>query len=250
MKTGEAMTGILCRQLGFHYGTHRALAGLDLVVPPGEIYGLLGPNGAGKTTTLKLLVGLLQPQTGEARVAGHDLAGASQAARRAVAYVPDKPFLYERLTAWEYLELVAGLWELADEAAWRRRAQAELERFGLAENGEDLLESYSLGMRQKMLIIAGLIHEPSVWILDEPMSGLDPRSCRMMRDLLQAEAARGAAVLLSTHTLDTAERLCHRVGIIDHGRLVAEGTLADLQKLAGSECGRLEELFLELTEEG
>lgn len=242
--------GINCRSISFSYGSHRALDSLSLDIPSGEIYGLLGPNGAGKTTTIKILVGLLRAGSGSASLCGFDLASDSREAKGLCAYIPDKPHLYERLTAWEYLDFVAGLWGLPDSGGWRETAHRELANWGLAEVGDHLVESYSQGMRQKLLLIAGMIHDPRVWILDEPMSGLDPKSCRMLRDLLIGMASRGAAILLSTHTLDLAERLCHRVGILDGGRLVSEGTLDELRARASSTDARLEEIFLMTTEEG
>lgn len=232
---------IEARGFSFHYGEFRAVHNLTFTVASGEIVGLLGPNGAGKTTTIKSLVGLLHPRAGEISVAGHDIARRSTEAKRVIAYVPDKPHLYELLSAWEYLEFVAGLWEIED---WQETAERELRRFDLYDVRDNLLESYSQGMRQKILLISGLIHRPRVWVLDEPMSGLDPRAARMVRDVLRAEATNGAAILLSTHTLDIAERMCDRVIIIDRGEKIAEGTTAALRR----EGERLEDIFMRLTE--
>lgn len=233
------------RSFSFSYGAFTAVADLDLSVRDGEIVGLLGPNGAGKTTTIKSLVGLLRPHPEHVFIGACDMAISAADAKRSIAYVPDKPHLYELLSAWEYLEFVAGLWDLPAGGEWRIRAEKELKRFDLYDVRDNLLESYSQGMRQKVLLISGLIHEPKVWVLDEPMSGLDPRAARMVRDILRTEADRGAAVLLSTHTLDIAERMCDRICILDKGRKIAEGTMAELRK-GGQE--RLEDLFLRLTE--
>ena len=242
------MSGIQCESLSFSYGDHEALQELDLSVPYGEIYGLLGPNGAGKTTTIKILVGLLKPKSGSAQIGGYSITDKPVDAKQISGYMPDKPHLYERLTAWEYLEFVAGLWNL-ESGSWEDSAKFELERWSLDEVTHNLVESFSQGMRQKLLLIAGLIHKPKIWVLDEPMSGLDPKSCRMLRDVLLEEAKRGAAILLSTHTLDMAERMCDRIGIIDRGVKIAEGTLEELQSKSETNGQRLEELFLKLTEE-
>jgi ABC-2 type transport system ATP-binding protein len=246
--------------LSVTYGRTRAVDEFSFEVEDGEIVGLLGPNGAGKTSTIKVLVGLLKPAAGAVRIAGHDLQGGADLAKARTAYVPDKPHLYELLSAWEYLEFVAGLWGRDGDDAWKARAEKELVRFGIWENRDQLLESFSQGMRQKTLLIAGLIHEPDAWVLDEPMSGLDPRAARQMRDVFREEADRGAAILFSTHTLDIAERMCDRIVIIDRGRKVAEGTMAELRATRVADAGgvadgagdhpheRLEDLFFRLTE--
>jgi ABC-2 type transport system ATP-binding protein len=247
------------RDLTVTYGATRAVDGLDLAVRSGEIVGLLGPNGAGKTSTLKVSAGLLKPASGAALISGRDIVAAPVEAKRRLAYLPDRPHLYELLSAWEYLEFAAGLWGLPSGGDWRTIAETELRRFGIWEVRDDLLESYSHGMRQKTLFIAGLIHRPEVWVMDEPMSGLDPRAARMMRDRLREETARGVAVLFSTHTLDIAERMCDRIAIIDGGRKIAEGTMDELRQRRGGDVPgktksetngetRLEELFFRLTE--
>lgn len=239
------------------FGRAWALRALDLDVAPGEIVALLGPNGAGKTTTLRILTGLLAPTEGEVRIAGHDLFRDGIAAKRLIGYVPDRPHLYERLTAWEYLRFVAALWRLP-KGSWEETARTALARFRLEEEANELLETFSYGMRQKVVFTAGLIHAPKAWILDEPMSGLDPRSAREMGAMLKEEAARGAGILLSTHTLDLAVRLADRLVILDEGAKVAEGTLDELREAAdeihakaeGAASGTgtsLEEVFLRLT---
>lgn len=238
-------------ELHFSYGDREVLHGISMKIEPGEIYGLLGPNGAGKTTTLKVLVGLLRAGNGGVRIAGHDLSRDADKAKQSTAYVPDKPHLYERLTGWEYLEFVAGLWQVRRDPSWKERARNELERFGLIDVRDQLIESYSLGMRQKLLFVAGLLHDPQVWILDEPVSGLDPHAIRMLRGFLGDEAKAGKAIVLSTHTMDMAERLCHRIGIIHEGRLIAEGNMERLRELARRSLqshDSLEDLFVALTE--
>ncbi len=210
------------------YGKTLALRRLDLTVKPGEIVALLGPNGAGKTTTLKILSGILEPTEGEVRIAGHDLFRDAMEAKRQIAYLPDRPHLYERLTAWEFLKFVASLWNLP-RYSWEPTAKATMERLFLGEEVDDLIENYSYGMRQKVVFAAGLIHAPRVWILDEPMSGLDPRAAMEMGKILREEAARGCGIFLSTHTLDLAVRFADRLLILDDGRVVAEGSFKELQ---------------------
>ncbi len=246
----DARVVVEIREFSFSYAEHDAVRDLSLAVKSGEIVGLLGPNGAGKTTTIKALVGLLRPTPGQILIGGDDITKCPDAVKQRVAYVPDKPHLYELLTAWEYLSFVAGLWGLDSNGPWQARAEAELTRFGLFDVRHHLLGSFSQGMRQKALLIAGIIHRPDVWILDEPMSGLDPRAARLMRDVLREEADRGAAILFSTHTLDIAERMCDRVAIIDQGRLIALGTVDALRHThaTGKSAERLEDLFLRLTE--
>lgn len=233
-------------KLTMSYGTRRAVDALDLTVRAGEVVALLGPNGAGKTTTLSTLSGLLRPQSGVVRISGADVILNPRRARAATAYIPDKPHLYELLTAWEYLEFVAGLWDLPPKGSWRAEVERRLVELGIFQIRHDLIESFSHGMRQKLLLVAGLLHDPDVWILDEPMSGLDPRAARQMQDILRSEATRGAAVLLSTHILDVAERMCDRIAILDHGKKVAEGTIEELRHRQDE---RLEDLFLRLTPE-
>jgi ABC-2 type transport system ATP-binding protein len=236
---------VLASHLTRRYGDFTAVEDLDLEVRAGELFGFLGPNGAGKTTTLRMLVGLLLPSAGEAFVAGHSLATAPEAARSRLGFVPETPFLYERLTAREFLALCAALYDVpADLAA--RRAGALLALLELLPAQDLLIESYSHGMRQKTALAGALIHDPDVLFLDEPTVGLDPRSARVIKDLLRALCDRGKTVFLSTHVLEIAERLCDRVGILHHGRLVALGTMEELrQRARGGDS--LETIFLQLT---
>jgi ABC-2 type transport system ATP-binding protein len=226
------------------YGDLTAVDGVSLGVGAGEIVGFLGPNGAGKTTTLRVTAGLLRADAGRIEIAGHPLAGQPLAAKRALGFVPDRPFLYERLTAYEFLAFVAALYDVPAELA-RERAVTLLTRLELLGPAGDAIESYSLGMRQKTAIAAALLHDPALLMLDEPLVGLDPQGARVLKDLLRERAARGLGVLVSTHLLDVAERLCDRVVILRRGRVVAAGTLESLR--GGRAGATLEDVFLELT---
>ena len=229
------------------YGSKTAVEGLSLEVPAGELFAFLGPNGAGKTTTIKMLVGLLFPTSGSVRIGGHDLATDGDRARQLLAYVPDQPFLYEKLTGREFLEFVADMYGLGREHG-RRRAEEVIAAFGLGEFVDDLTERYSHGMRQRTVFAAALLHEPRVLIVDEPTVGLDPRSVRLLKDLLRREADGGTTVFLSSHSLDVVEELADRIGIIDRGRLIGCGTLEALRRQAALD-GSLEDVFLKITEE-
>lgn len=229
------------------YGTKLAVDNLSLTVAGGELFAFLGPNGAGKTTTIKMLCGLLFPTSGTVRVSGFDVVADGDQARRLISYVPDQPFLYEKLTGREFLQFVADLYGIPKDRA-AGRMQAVIDLFGLYEFVDDLTERYSHGMRQRTVFAAALIHEPRLLITDEPTVGLDPKSIRLLKDLLRAEANRGTTVFLSTHSLDVAQELADRIGIVEHGRLIGCGTLAMLRKQASLD-GSLEEVFLKLTEE-
>ena len=234
------------RGLTRRYGSFTAVDGLSLAVRPGEIVGFLGPNGAGKTTTLRCCSGLLRPDAGEIMVAGASLLGEPLAARARLGFVPDQPFVYDRLTAREFLDFVAALYRVPERLADERAAAlvARLELDGVAD---DLVETYSLGMRQKVSIVAALIHDPPLVLLDEPLVGLDPHAARVLKDLLRERAGRGLGVFVSTHLLDVAERLCDRVIVLHRGRPIAEGTLGELR---GSRAdATLEDVFLALTRE-
>ena len=233
---------------GLHkrYGGFEAVAGLTLRVSRGEIYAFLGPNGAGKTTTIKSIAGLLRPEAGEIVVAGHRVRADAVEFRRALGYVPDRPFLYEKLTAWEYLEFLASVHGLS---AWEVGAERYLELFKLAQWRHHLVEGFSHGMRQKLVLTGALLHHPDLLLVDEPMVGLDPRSARDVKDLFVKLAEGGMGLFLSTHSLDLASELAHRIGILNKGRLVAEGTFSHLQTMARQPGSTLEEVFLRLTEE-
>ncbi len=225
-----------------------AVDGLSLTVRAGELYALLGPNGAGKTTTLRMVAGLLKPTSGAIRVFGIDALARPADAKRIIAWAPDEPLLYDRLTPMEYLEFVAGLWDIEPKAG-RERAEALLRFLGLWDQRGQRCEAFSRGMKQKAALAGALIHEPRLLILDEPLTGLDTAISRQVKDLLQERARAGATVILTTHILEVAERIADRIGIIKDGRLLAEGTLAELRERAGEAEGTLEDVFLELTGE-
>ena len=241
---------IAAQALTKKYGKLTAVNGLDLDVRPGELFGFLGPNGAGKTTTIKMLVGILRPTSGLARIAGVDIGAEPVRAKAQLGYVPDQPNLHEKLTALEYLRFVADLRRLDRRAADRRLLNL-LELFDLRDRAGELLGGYSHGMKQQVSLAAALLAEPKVVFLDEPTVGLDPRSARLIKDVLRGLCARGATVFLSTHILEIAERMCDRVGIIQSGRLLQVGTLAELRQAAVGGAGEadisLEDLFLQLT---
>jgi ABC-2 type transport system ATP-binding protein len=229
------------------YGDTVAVAGLSFAVAPGEILGLVGPNGAGKTTTLRALAGILTPTRGRLEVAGHDLARAPVAAKAALAYVPDDPKLFDQLTVWEHFRFVAGAYRLHD---WQADAEALLVQFELTEKRDALAAELSRGMRQKAAICCGYLHKPRAVLLDEPLTGLDPRGIRTMKDSVRRVAAEGAAVIVSSHLLTLFEDLCTSILVLHRGRLLLHGRLADLRgRLSGD--GRqesLEDLFFRLTE--
>jgi ABC-2 type transport system ATP-binding protein len=222
-----------------------AVDGLDLAVRRGELYALLGPNGAGKTTTLRMVTGLLAPDSGAVEVFGIDLARDAAAAKRRMAYLPDDPMLYGKLKPTEYLEFVAGLWGIRGGDA-EPRARQLLDWLDLSKHAHELTEGFSRGMKQKLALAGALIHEPELLILDEPLTGLDAAAARQVKDLLLSHVAKGGTVILTTHILEVAERLAERIGIIRDGRLIAEGTLAELRERTHG--GSLEEVFLQLTE--
>ncbi len=229
------------------YGNKLAVDDLNLSIRGGEMFAFLGPNGAGKTTTIKMLCGLLFPTVGTVRIAGFDIATHGQEARQRISYVPDTPFLYEKLTGREVLNFIADMYHMPGEKA-KRRIDEMIELFNLYLFVDDLTQNYSHGMRQRTVFAAALLHEPDVLIVDEPTVGLDPRSIRLLKDTLRNETKRGATVFLSTHSLDIAQELSDRIGIITQGRLIGCGTLDELRKQAEMH-GNLEEVFLILTEE-
>lgn len=230
-----------------HYGTKVALEGLSLRIERGELFAFLGPNGAGKTTTIKLMCGLLFPTYGTIRIAGFDLKTQGEQARQLISYVPDQPFLYEKLTGREILQFIARMYGM-EPAHARERMEMMIELFSMQPFIDDLTERFSHGMRQRTVFAAALLHEPEVLIVDEPTVGLDPRSVRLLKDLLKRETQRGVTVFLSTHSLDVAEEVADRIGVVASGRLIGCGTLEHLRHQAALD-GSLEEVFLKMTEE-
>jgi ABC-2 type transport system ATP-binding protein len=227
------------------FGDKVAVNDISFDVHGGEVFGFLGPNGAGKTTTIKMIVGLLQPTSGMVKVGGYDVQRESMQAKASSGYVPDTPNLYMKLSARELLRFVGDLYEMK-RGKVEERIDELLRLFDLADVRDDLIDSYSHGMKQKAALAAALIHDPKVLVLDEPTVGLDPKSARLIKDILRQLADRGAAVFLSTHILEIAERMCDRIGIIDHGNLVAQGTMDELRSM-GKGGGSLEDIFLSLT---
>ena len=227
-----------------NYGDTQAVKGVDLRVYPGEIFGFLGPNGAGKTTTIKMLIGLLRPTVGVARIGGYDVQSQPLQAKALIGYAPDQSYLPEKLTAREYLQFVAGLYRLAPDEA-QRRGEELLRLFDLDDRGDEYVGGYSHGMRQKAALAGALLHNPQAFFLDEPTVGLDPRSARLIKDILREVAGRGTAVFLTTHILEIAERMCDRVAIINDGRVIAAGTVDELR--AGQTGASLEDVFMRLT---
>ena len=228
------------------YGTFTAVDAINLEVPHGQLFGFLGPNGAGKTTTLRMIAGILKPTAGTVHINGIDVAKDPIAAKAVLGYIPDRPFIYEKLTGAEFLRFVAGLYG-QDGPVIERRMTELLTLFDLLEWRDELVESYSHGMRQKLIISSALIHRPACIVVDEPMVGLDPKAARLLKDIFRQFVGKGGTVLMSTHTLEVAEAMCDRVAIMQHGKIVAQGTVAELRHQNRAGDASLEELFLKLT---
>jgi ABC-2 type transport system ATP-binding protein len=228
------------------FGAFRAVDDVSLDVAAGEIHGFLGPNGAGKTTTIRMVAGLLKPSAGRVTIDGHDLARQPEAAKRSLGFIPDRPFLYEKLTAAEFLRFHGGLYGLEGEPL-EARARELLALFELSGWANELVESFSHGMKQRLVMCAAFLHRPRAVLVDEPMVGLDPRGARLIKDVFRAMSQEGVAILMSTHTLEVAEQMCDRISIILGGRIIARGTVAELHALAGTEDPQLTPVFLKLT---
>lgn len=228
------------------YGKFVAVNSVDLHVPRGELFGFLGPNGAGKTTTLRMIAGILKPTAGSVHLGGDDLLGDPMAAKRRLGFIPDRPFVYDKLTGAEFLRFVAALYGQEGDMVERRMNEL-LDVFELTVWKDELVESYSHGMRQKLIISSALIHRPECIVVDEPMVGLDPRAARLLKDIFRQFVDRGGTVLMSTHTLEVAQAMCDRIAIIRRGEIVAQGTMDELRAQTATGDGSLEEMFLKLT---
>lgn len=236
------------KRLTKRYGKFTAVDEISLTIPRGELYGLLGPNGAGKTTTMRMIAGILRPSDGTVLIGGIDILADPIAAKRRMGFIPDRPFVYDKLTGSEFLRFVAGLYGQDNGAGGLgRRIDELLELFELLPWRDELTESYSHGMRQKLIIASALLHRPEVLVVDEPMVGLDPKSARLLKDLLRKFVNRGGTVLMSTHTLEIAEAMCDRIAIVQGGRIAAAGTMDELRTQTASGDASLEQLFLKLT---
>jgi len=228
------------------YGSFTAVDGITLDVQPGEIHGFLGPNGAGKTTTLRMIAGLLAPTSGQIVVNGHDMSREPELAKRALGFIPDRPFIYEKLTAGEFLRFHGGLYGVEGELL-QTRVHEMLELFELRRWEHELVESFSHGMKQRLVMCAAFLHRPAAVAVDEPMVGLDPRGARLIKDVFRRMSERGVAILMSTHTLEVAQEMCQRISIILKGRIIAHGTVDDVRAQAGGSDEHLTSVFLKLT---
>ncbi len=227
-----------------NYGKLTAVNNVNLTVEPGEVFGFLGPNGAGKTTTIKMIAGLLQPTSGTIEVQGFDVQKDPLRAKAVTGFIPDRPYLYDKLTAREFMSFTAALYDVIKPGS---RITELLDLFGLSDWADELVENYSHGMKQRLVMASSLLHEPKVLVVDEPMVGLDPRGARLVKDLFKDLAAKGVTVFMSTHTLEIVETMCSRVAIINKGEIIADGSVEELGKLARMENSHLEPIFLKLT---
>jgi ABC-2 type transport system ATP-binding protein len=236
---------IVIQDLVKKYGPFTAVDGVSLDVAAGEIHGFLGPNGAGKTTTIRIVAGLLKPTSGGVVIDGHDLAKEPEAAKASLGFIPDRPFIYEKLTAGEFLRFHGGLYGMDGHVG--RRVDEMLEMFELTRWEGELVESFSHGMKQRLVMCAAFLHRPHAVVVDEPMVGLDPRGARLIKQVFRAMSAQGVGILMSTHTLEVAEEMCDRISIIQKGRIIARGTVEELRAMAGGADEQLTPVFLKLT---
>lgn len=228
-------------------GRVKAVDNIDLTVENGRIFGFLGPNGAGKTTTIKMITGILHPDSGSVKVNGHDIVKDPLQAKKTFGYVPDDPNVFPRLKAYEYLRFMGDIYQVPAETRAERISELA-RRFSLSENLSDRIQSFSHGMRQKLMIIGALLHNPDVWILDEPMTGLDPRSSYILKEMMREHVEAGKTVFFSTHVLDVAERICDQVAVIDHGKIIFCGSIDEMREKSQSQAS-LEAMFLKLVGE-
>jgi ABC-2 type transport system ATP-binding protein len=228
------------------YGTFTAVDGVSLDVRPGEIHGFLGPNGAGKTTTLRMIAGLLKPTSGRIEVNGHDIAREPEAAKASLGFIPDRPYIYEKLTAGEFLRFHGGLFGL-NGSDIGPRVKEMLDLFELGRWGNELVESFSHGMKQRLVMSAAFLHRPQAVVVDEPMVGLDPRGARLIKDVFRKMSQRGVGILMSTHTLEVAQEMCDQISIILKGKIIASGTVAEIRAMGDSHDDHLTSVFLKLT---
>ena len=230
------------------YGNLVAVDNLDLLIPKGEIFGFIGPNGAGKTTTINMIGGILAPTSGTVMICGINMESDPEKAKRKIGFIPERPYLYEKLTGMEFLKFIADLYGV-EEDVFLIKSQKKLEMFFLSDWSDDLIESYSHAMKQRLVMAAALVHDPEVIIVDEPMVGLDPLAIKMVKNLFRNLAKQGVTIFISTHTLKVAEDICDRIGIIHKGALIALGTPEDLKRQVNETDADLEQVFIRLTEQ-
>lgn len=239
---------IQLQELTKDYGTTIAVNKLNLNVSAGEIYGFIGPNGAGKTTTIRMMGGILAPSSGKILIGGWDMSKDPVMAKKIIGFVPDRPFLYEKLTGLEFMQFSADLYDVSPES-FPPKAEQLLRQFALWDWANEIIEAYSHGMKQRLIIASALLHDPQILIIDEPMVGLDPMAVHMVKDIFQELASKKITIFISTHTLSIAEDLCHRIGVIHQGTLLAQGNVSELQSIAKLGEARLEEVFLTIIKE-
>lgn len=230
------------------YGNLVAVDNLNLLIPKGEIFGFIGPNGAGKTTTINMIGGILAPTSGTVMICGINMESDPEKAKRKIGFIPERPYLYEKLTGMEFLKFIADLYGVGEDV-FLIKSQEKLEMFFLSDWSDDLIESYSHGMKQRLVMAAALVHDPEVIIVDEPMVGLDPLAIKMVKNLFRSLAKQGTTIFISTHTLKVAEDICDRIGIIHKGALIASGTPEDLKRQVNETDADLEQVFIRLTEQ-
>jgi ABC-2 type transport system ATP-binding protein len=237
---------ILLEQVTKKYGEYTAVSNLNLEIGKGEIFGFIGPNGAGKTTTIKMIGGIMDPTSGSIKIGGINIKDEPEKAKRKIGFIPDRPYLYEKLTGMEFLKFIANLYEMNDKS-FDGKAEKQLALFSLLDWADELIESYSHGMKQRLIMAAALIHDPEAIIVDEPMVGLDPVAVKMVKVLFKKLAGNGMTIFMSTHTLKVAEDICDRIGIINKGVVIATGTPDDLKKKSLLADADLEDAFIKLT---